>query len=43
MEAEVDLGQGAQVMEVLDAMTFDDEGRVTTMTAYYGPTNLRER
>jgi hypothetical protein len=30
-------------MEVLDAMTFDDEGRVTTMKAYYGPTNLRSR
>ena len=43
MEAEVDLGQGLQVMDVLDAMTFDDEGRVTTMTAYYGPTNLHDR
>jgi steroid delta-isomerase len=43
MEAEVDLGQGIQVMEVLDAMTFDDEGRVITMKAYYGPTNLRSR
>jgi len=43
MEAEVDLGQGVQVMEVLDAMTFDDEGRVITMRAYYGPTNLRDR
>jgi steroid Delta-isomerase len=43
MEAEIDLGDGLQVMEVLDAMTFDDEGRVITMRAYYGPTNLRSR
>jgi len=43
LEAEVDLGNGIQIMEVLDAMTFNDDGRVTTMKAYYGPTNLRDR
>ncbi len=42
LEAEVDLGQGIQVMDVTDVMTFDDDGRFATMKAYYGPTNLRD-
>jgi len=42
LEAEVDLGQGIQFMDVTDVMTFDDDGRFATMKAYYGPTNLRD-
>jgi len=42
IEAEVDFGGGAQVMSVVDVMTFDDDGRITSMAAYYGPANLRD-
>jgi len=42
VDAEVDLGSGVQVMEALDVWTFDDDGRIATMNAYYGPTNLRD-
>ena len=40
LAAEVDFGTGAQVMSVVDVLTFDDDGRITSLTAYYGPTNL---
>jgi steroid delta-isomerase len=42
IEAEVDFGQGSQIMEVIDVMTFDDDARITSMAAYYGPDGLRD-
>jgi steroid delta-isomerase len=42
IEAEVDFGQGPQIMSVIDVMTFDDDARITSMAAYYGPTSLRD-
>ena len=42
IEAEVDFGGGPQIMSVVDVLTFDDDGRVTSLTAYYGPSNLRD-
>jgi steroid Delta-isomerase len=42
VDVEVDLGSRVQVVEALDVWTFDDEGRIATMNAYYGPTNLRD-
>ena len=42
VEAEVDFGDGLRVMSVVDVLTFDDDGRITSLTAYYGPTNLSD-
>jgi|SRR5262249_12458063 steroid delta-isomerase len=42
IEAEVDFGEGPQVMAVIDVMTFDDDARITSMAAYYGPSSLRD-
>jgi steroid Delta-isomerase len=42
IEADVDFGDGPRVMSVVDVLTFDDDGRITSLTAYYGPTNLRD-
>jgi steroid Delta-isomerase len=42
IEAEVDFGEGTQVMAVIDVLTFDDDGRITSMAAYYGPDSLRD-
>lgn len=32
---------GTLVMETLDVMEFNDEGKITAMTAYWGDSNLR--
>jgi len=42
IEADVDFGEGPQVMSVIDVMSFDDDARITSMAAYYGPANLRD-
>jgi hypothetical protein len=42
IEAEVDFGEGPQVMAVIDVLTFDDDARITSMAAYYGPSSLRD-
>ena len=42
IEADVDFGEGPQIMSVIDVMTFDDDARITSMAAYYGPAGLRE-
>jgi steroid delta-isomerase len=41
-QARLDFGDGAKTLESIDVMTFDEQGRVTSMDAYYGPTNLRD-
>jgi steroid Delta-isomerase len=38
--SEVDLGEGIMIIEATDVLTFDDDGKVSTMTAYWGPTNV---
>ena len=40
IDAEAELGDGTTLVEALDVFTFDDEGRITTMNAYWGPTNF---
>jgi len=42
IEVEEDLGDGIKVLEAVDVWTFDDDGRISTMNAYFGPTNLRD-
>ena len=39
--AEMELGEGITIIETIDVLTFDDDGKVSTMTAYWGPTNMR--
>ena len=40
VNAEADLGEGPVRVEALDVFTFDDDGLITTMNAYWGPTNF---
>ncbi len=42
IRAELDFGDGPKVLDAIDVFTFDDDGLITTMTAYYGPTNFNE-
>jgi hypothetical protein len=43
IEIEEDLGdRGIKVLEAIDVWNFDDEGKIATMNAYFGPTNLRD-
>jgi steroid Delta-isomerase len=42
IEIEEDLADGIKVLEAVDVWTFDDDGRISTMNAYFGPTNLRD-
>ena len=37
----VDLGEGGKMtIEVISVMTFDDEGKIASMKAYWGPDNI---
>ncbi len=39
----VDLGEGGKMsIEILSVMTFDDEGKITSMKAYWGPDNIKQ-
>lgn len=40
-EVTLDLPQGAIVIHVIDVMTFDDAGKFTSMTAYWGPGDMQ--
>jgi steroid Delta-isomerase len=42
MTVVLDFGDGTKTLDSIDVMTFDDDGRVTAMDAYYGPTNINE-
>lgn len=42
MQARLDFGEGPKFLDTLDVMTFDDDGLVVSMDAYYGPTNFRD-
>ena len=39
--SEVELGEGISIIETTDVLISDDDGKVSTMTAYWGPTNVR--
>ena len=39
--SEVDLGGSIKVIEWIDVMTFDDNGLISGVTAYWGPSNVR--
>src|SRR3954454_12242817 len=41
MDAEAQLGENLTFVEALDVFTFDDDGHIETMKAYWGPTNFR--
>ena len=39
----VDLGDAGQMrMEIISVMTFDDEGKIASMKAYWGPENVTQ-
>ncbi len=39
----VDLGDGGKTsIEILSVMTFDDEGKIASMKAYWGPDNITQ-
>jgi len=42
MEAVVSFGDERKIIDTLDVMTFDDQGLITSMDAYNGPTNIRD-
>jgi steroid delta-isomerase len=41
MQAVVDLGGTAMVVDIIDVMRFDDDGRITAMRAYWDPSEMR--
>jgi steroid Delta-isomerase len=38
----IDLGNGGMRMEIISVMTFDDEGKIASMKAYWGPENVTQ-
>jgi steroid Delta-isomerase len=39
----VDLGEGGKMtIEIISVMTFDDEGKIASMKAYWGPDNIKQ-
>jgi steroid delta-isomerase len=39
----VDLGEGGSMtIEIISVMTFDDEGKIASMKAYWGPENVTQ-
>jgi steroid delta-isomerase len=39
----VDLGEGGKMtIEIISVMTFDDEGKIASMKAYWGPDNITQ-
>ncbi|MET0474631.1 MAG: nuclear transport factor 2 family protein [Mycobacterium sp.] len=39
----IDLGEGGKMrIEIVSVMTFDDEGKITSMKAYWGPENVTQ-
>lgn len=41
MQARPDIGGTTFVVDIIDVMTFDDEGRITTMRAFWDPAEMR--
>jgi len=40
INAQAHVGDGLSTVEALDVFTFDDDGLITTMNAYWGPTSF---
>ena len=39
----VDLGEGGKMtIEIISVMTFDDDGKIASMKAYWGPDNIKQ-
>jgi steroid Delta-isomerase len=38
----VDLGNGGMRIEIISVMVFDDEGKIASMKAYWGPDNVTQ-
>ena len=39
----IDLGEGGGMrIEIISVMTFDDDGKITSMKAYWGPENITQ-
>jgi steroid Delta-isomerase len=38
----VDLGNGRMRIDIISTMTFDDEGKIASMKAYWGPDNITQ-
>ncbi len=38
----IDLGENKMRIEIISVMTFDDEGKIATMKAYWGPENVTQ-
>jgi steroid delta-isomerase len=39
----VDVGEGGgMTIEIISVMTFDDEGKIASMKAYWGPDNIKQ-
>ena len=36
-------GGSPKEIDIIDVFTFDDDGLITSMTAYFGPDNIRDR
>lgn len=41
MQARPDMGGTTYVVDIIDVMTFDDDGRITTMRAFWDPAEMR--
>lgn len=41
MQARPEIGGARFVVDIIDVMTFDDEGRITTMRAFWDPAEMR--
>ncbi|MDB2438552.1 nuclear transport factor 2 family protein [Hellea sp.] len=39
---EVELPKGAMTIDIIDTFVFDDDGKVTEMKAYWGPSNITQ-
>jgi steroid delta-isomerase len=38
----IDLGEGKMRIEIISTMTFNDEGKIASMKAYWGPENMTQ-
>jgi steroid delta-isomerase len=38
----IDLGENKMRIEIISVMTFNDEGKIATMKAYWGPENITQ-
>jgi steroid delta-isomerase len=41
MQARPTIGGATMVIDIIDVMTFDDDGRITTMRAFWDPADMR--